>query len=104
VDPTRLHYERSLALHRAVAERILADASVVDRARERLEAWIARGGRSAGLLARWRDILARPRHEIAAFLADPSEEAAWLRSASPFAGALHTRTRLAILRQVPRDR
>ena len=104
MDPTRLHDERSLALHRAVAERVLDDAGVVERARQKLEEWIARGGRSASLLVRWREILERSPREIAAFLTDPSEEARWLRSASPFAGALDPRTRLAILRQIPRER
>jgi hypothetical protein len=100
VDPARHDYERSLALHEAVAARLRAEPEILDRVRARLEEWIARGGRSTPLLLRWRDILSRSVAEVAEVLTDPSEDAAWLRSASPFAGILDPHTRLAILRQV----
>ena len=100
MDPTRHDFERSLALHEAVAERLRDDPAVLDRARARLEEWIARGGRAAPLLVRWRAVLAGSPEQVASFLTDRSEEAAWLRSASPFAGVLDTRTRLAILRRL----
>lgn len=100
MDPTRFDYERSLALHEAVARRLRDEPAILDRARALLEEWIGRGGRSTPLLLRWRDVLARSTAEIAEVLTDRSEDAAWLRSASPFAGALDPRTRLAILRQV----
>jgi hypothetical protein len=98
----RLDYERSLALHAAVAQRLLEEPAVLDRARAKLEEWIARGGRATPLLVRWRSVLSGSPAQVAAFLRDPSEEAAWLRSASPFAGVLDPRTRLAILREVRR--
>jgi hypothetical protein len=104
MQPARLDYERSLALHAAVAERLRRDPSIVERARAKLEEWIARGGRSTEILVQWRDVLARPVDDIARFLAERSEHAAWLRSASPFAGALDPPTRLAILRAVRRGR
>lgn len=100
MQPARLDYERSIALHEAVANRLLEDPRILDRARRKLEEWIERGGRSTPLLTRWREVLSRPVPEVARFLTDPSEEAAWLRSASPFAGVLDPRTRLAILRKV----
>jgi hypothetical protein len=100
VDPARHDYERSLALHTAVAERLRADPAVLDRARAKLEEWLARGGRSTSLLIRWRMVLARSPEEVASVLTDPSEDAAWLRSASPFAGVLDPATRMAILRRV----
>jgi hypothetical protein len=102
LDASRLDYERSLALHAAVAEKLLEDRAILDRARTKLEEWIARDGRSLPLLLRWRSILGGSPEEVAAFLTDPSEEAAWLRSASPFTGALDPQTRLAILRSVRR--
>ena len=80
--------------------RLRAEPAILDRARALLEEWIARGGRSTPLLLRWRDVLSRSPADIAEVLTDPSEDAAWLRSASPFAGALDPRTRLSILRQV----
>jgi hypothetical protein len=89
---------KSLALHTAVAEKVLADPRVIDRARRKLDEWIARGGSSLPLLLRWREILSRTPEEIACVLQDPSEDAAWLRRASPFAGVLEPRERWRILR------
>lgn len=103
MEASRLDYERSLALHEAVARKLLDDPAILERARVKLEEWIARGGRSTPLFLRWRQVLAGAPTEIAAFLTDRSEDAAWLRSASPFAGALDPQTRLAILRQVRRS-
>ena len=100
MGPERLSYERSLALHEAVGRKLLADPAVVERARAKLEEWLAGGGRSTPLWLRWREVLDRPLDEIVAFLGDPSEDAAWLRKASPFAGVLEPRERLAILRDV----
>jgi hypothetical protein len=100
MDPSRLDYERSLALHEAIALRLRAEPGILDRARARVEEWITRGGRSTPLLLRWREVLAGSAADVAEVLSNPSEDAAWLRSASPFAGALDPRTRLAILRQV----
>lgn len=94
--------ERSLALHAAVATKLLADPEIVARARRKLEDWIARGGRSVPLWERWREILGQAPEEIARVLQDRSEEAAWLRKASPFAGALDPRQRLEVLRGLRR--
>lgn len=98
----RLDYERSLALHEAVAEEVRRHPELVERARAKLEEWLARGGRSAPLWLRWRQLLERPAEEVAAFLTERSEDAAWLRKVSPFAGVLPTQTRLRILREVRR--
>jgi hypothetical protein len=90
---------RSLALHAAVAKKLRRRPELLDRARAKLDEWISRGGRSSPLWLRWREILRRPREEVASFLTAESEEAAWLRTASPFAGALAPRERLRILRE-----
>jgi hypothetical protein len=104
MDAFRLDYERSLALHEAVAHKLRENPELLDRARAKLEEWIAGGGRSTPLLLRWRQVLAGSVEEVAALLTDPSEDAAWLRSASPFAGVLDPQTRLAILRRVRQRR
>jgi len=96
----RLDYERSLALHHEVGRLLIEDSRVLDRARAKLEQWIAQGGRSLPLLLEWRDVLARSPEEVAQFLAERSERAAWLRSASPFAGVLDPQTRRTILRAI----
>jgi hypothetical protein len=98
----RLDYERSLALHEAVAEVLLRDPEIVERARRKLDEWLARGGRSTPLWLRWRQILERPVEEVAAVMTERTEDAAWLRKVSPFAGVLPTQTRLRILREVRR--
>ena len=100
VQPT-LHYDLSLALHGAIASAL--DAEMVDRARRLLTKWLERGGPSAPLLSQWRDVLELPLDEIRAFLTNPSEHAAWLRKASPFAGMLDPRERERIIRSVRRQ-
>jgi hypothetical protein len=102
MDAHDLHLEQSLALHTAVAHRLRSQPEVLDRARRRIDEWFADGGSSTPLLLRWRVILALPPEQIAAVLTERSEEAAWLRKASPFAGALASRERERILREVRR--
>lgn len=100
MDAHDLHLELSLALHAAVAESLPSRPEIVDQARRQVAKWLTDGGLSAPLLRRWSDILALPPEQIAAVLLERSEEAAWLRKASPFAGALHPRERERILREV----
>lgn len=88
---------RSLAYHRAIAERIGRDPSIVDAARERVRAW---RDVHARYVEAWREILARPSAEIAALLVEDSERMTMLRQVSPFAGVLDARTRWEIWRSV----
>jgi hypothetical protein len=97
-SPPDVHYELSLALHEVVAMKL--DEDVVARARHRTTVWLAEGGSAKALLERWREILDLPLDEIRRFLTDPSEDAAWLRKASPFAGEIPPREREQIIRQV----
>mgnify|MGYP001820582049 FL=1 len=90
---------RSLALHHAVAERVRADPSLVERARRRVEGWLVDGTVARAYAEAWREILARPVEEVARLLEDPGEEARRLRQTSPFAGVLDARTRWAIWRR-----
>jgi hypothetical protein len=100
MDARDLAYERSLALHAAVADRLRREPELLERARAKLREWIARDGRSSPLWLRWREVLDRPVDDVAVFLTERSEEAAWLRKASPFAGFLTPQERLRILRAV----
>jgi hypothetical protein len=102
VASPELDFERSLALHVAVAQRLHQQPEIVDRAKHKLSEWLARGGRSEVLWRKWEEILKRSPDEIAAVLSDRSEEAAWLRKASPFAGVLSPRERIEILRETRR--
>ncbi|MCL4818891.1 MAG: hypothetical protein KJ067_07105 [Vicinamibacteria bacterium] len=92
--------ERSLALHAAVAERLLSDPALVDRAVERVRGWLAEPGVvPAPLAAAWLEALSGPREVLFALLVDRSERARQLRQCSPFAGVLDARTRWRILRE-----
>src|SRR5258706_947249 len=99
MDVHRLRLERSIALHAAVAQKLRSDPQILERARRKTDEWLARGGASTPLLLRWREILAFPLEQVAALLTERSEEAAWLRKASPFAGVLEPRERERILRE-----
>lgn len=100
MDPHDLHLELSLALHAAVAQKLSSEPELVEQARRKVAVWLAGGGSSAPLLERWNEILALALEQIAAVLTERSEEAACLRKASPFAGALDPRERERILREV----
>ncbi len=91
--------ERSLALHRAVAERLRADPSLIERARRRVEDWLRDGTVARSYAEAWREVLAGPVDDVAGFLEDTGDRARQLRQASPFAGFLDARTRWSILRR-----
>jgi len=91
--------ETSLQLHRAVAERLRAEPSLVERARRRVEDWLREETVARPYAEAWREILSRPAGEVARFLEDPGERARQLRQTSPFAGFLDARTRWAVWRR-----
>jgi hypothetical protein len=99
VDPHRRAEARSLAYHRAVAERLAADPSLIARARERVRAW-QESDPERHYARAWDAVLRRPLHEVAAFLVDDGEEATELRQSTSFAGALSPRERWQIWRKV----
>lgn len=95
--------EVSLALHRAVADRLRADPALVDRARTRVAAWLREGTVARPYAEAWQALLAGPAERLAAFLGDPGERARQLRQTSPFAGFLEPRARWQLRRQVLRQ-
>lgn len=86
-DHSRLD-ERSLAMHRLVARKVLADPALLDRARENVRRWQKTDGSPSLALSEWENILAGPVDQVARFLVEPSERATRLRQSSPFAGIL----------------
>ena len=98
----RLAEERSLAFHRAVAERLRTEPELTERALRRLEQWRAQGSVHADYVNAWMEILSRPTEEIIASIVDPGERARDLRQATPFAGAIDPRTRWRIWRETRR--
>jgi hypothetical protein len=80
--------ERSLAMHRAVAGKLLANPALLNKARETLRRWQDSDGSPTLALAEWEQILRGTAYQVADFLADQSERAIRLRQSSPFAGFL----------------
>jgi hypothetical protein len=103
MDPHRLAEERSVAYHRVIAERLRDQPAILDRARRRVQGWLASGPCAPAAAARWAAVLAGDATSIAAFLVERSEQADELRQSSPFAGALDLRERWRIWRAT-RDR
>jgi hypothetical protein len=91
--------ERSIALHQAVAERLREDPGLIDRARDRVDAWLAEGLVHRVYSEAWRDLLSGPFDRLLAVLTRDDDDARTLRQCSPFAGVLDPRTRWRILRE-----
>lgn len=100
MNPHRLAEERSIAYHRAIAAKLRADSRHLQRARERVEGWLATGEVHRTYAEAWNVLLGRPLDEIEARLEDPAEEMRALRQCTPFAGALDPRERWKIWREV----
>lgn len=98
-DLHRLAELRSLAYHRAVAERLREDPTLLDAARERLERWARLGQMHEAYAAQWRSALSDSTvlHELLTADTEPARAA---RQCTPFPGALPSRQRHAIWRDV----
>jgi len=89
----------SLELHRAVAERLIADPALVERARARVGEWLRDGSVARPYAEAWQAVLAEPVEAVARLLGDPGERARQLRQTSPFAGVLDPKARWSIWRR-----
>jgi hypothetical protein len=78
--------ERSLALHRLIAQKVKATPALLDKARENVRRWRQSNPTPSSALAEWDQIMRGPVGELAAFLVERSEKAARLRQSSPFCG------------------
>ena len=76
-----------------IAERITREPAIVERARERVRVWIEDGTVAPEYALAWRQILAAPVQELAAFVVDQGERATAMRQVTPFAGTLDPRER-----------
>ncbi|MCB1056129.1 MAG: hypothetical protein KDD11_11570 [Acidobacteria bacterium] len=92
--------DRSIQLHRAVAEKVRRDPSVLEAARRKVEVWREDGSVHPRYADAWRQVLALSADEVANRLVDPGETMVALRQSSPFAGALSPRERWQILRDL----
>jgi hypothetical protein len=87
---------RSLALHRAIGEKLRQDPSLIGIALENLDRWSQSAGRSQPYWDEWRKILEKPLPEILALLEEESEHMTAMRQATLFAGILKPAERWAI--------
>jgi len=100
VDAHRIGEERSLALHRLVAERIRAEPELVRGALARIERWLNHGTISEHYARRWQSLLLGDRDELIRVMTDPGDLGRELRQATPFAGVVDARTRWRLWRSV----
>jgi transcriptional regulator with XRE-family HTH domain len=90
---------RSLALHRAIAERLMADpGGVLARARVTLRRMLPNAADSQPL-REWRILLKRPLPALLEVVLDPGPWARELRHQTPFAGILSAAERSDVYRQ-----
>jgi hypothetical protein len=87
-------------LHRAVAERLRHDPTILERARARVRLWLAEGTVAKPVAEAWSYELTGTIETVARFLVDEGPRGRSLRQSSPFAGALDPRERWRILREL----
>jgi hypothetical protein len=102
MDLHRLAEARSLAYHRAVAERLVAAPALLLRAERRVREWLATGDVHPDYAQAWERILRLPIADIAGAMTEDSEGARALRQSTPFAGFLPPRERWALWHDVRR--
>ena len=93
--------KRSIALHRAIAERIRKNPALMEKARENLRKYLDRFAREnrplPNALSEWQDILmSQSREAVLELLVSSGESASRLRQSSPFAGILTPKERWKI--------
>ncbi len=90
---------RSLEMHRRLAGRL--DDELVASALRRLERWVGKGNIHPRYADRWHQLLTGDRAVLAAIMREDSQEAADLRSNTPFAGEMSSEERWEIWRSIP---
>lgn len=94
--------ERSLAFGRAIADRLRADPTLIERARDNLIRWLSTCSDAARpALLEWQAALDGPVDGVLALLTSTDERAMRLRQSNPFAGVLTSQERAGILRAFP---
>jgi hypothetical protein len=88
--------ERSIALHRAIAEKLCVQPELIEIAGDHLDRWSLNGGNSQPYWDAWREILQLPLSEVLPLLEERGERMTATRQATPFAGVLTPVERWAI--------
>jgi len=87
---------RSLAMHRAIAEKLRADPGLLAIAFDNIARWRPTAGRATWYLDRWEELLRRPFNEMLQEIQEDSEEMRAMRQSNPFAGVLTPKERWEI--------
>ena len=96
--------QRSIAMHRAIAEKLRANPALLEIARENITRWAPAAGRSRHYLDAWLEVLEKPLEEVLALIVEDTEEMRAMRQNNPFAGVLNPRERWAIYDLFPMER
>jgi hypothetical protein len=83
---------RSLAIHRAIAEKLRKNPRLLEAAGENIRRW-RRQGVDVSAFAEWEAILCGGVEEAVRVMTDPSENGARLRQSTPFTGVLTPKER-----------
>lgn len=96
--------ERSLALHRLIADKIRSDPALFERARGTLARWRTTVcSASQPYLAEWERLMNQGVDTCLAVAVEDSQWATALRQSSPFTGVLTNQERFAFLKTWRRD-
>lgn len=91
--------ERSIALHKEIAEKLKSNPALWDIPRKNLERWKQRNDGLSRALEEWEHIFHQnTKEQILALLESDSEESIWLRSSSPFTRILNDDERKKIFK------
>ena len=94
----RLHDQRSLAMHRLIAEKLAHDPSLLDVALATIARWRATtSANSLPYLDAWQAIIEQGLEATIAAATDPSERGIQMRQAAPFTGILSQEERAAFM-------
>ena len=97
VSPMTREDRRSLALHEAIAERLVEDPrGAISRARRTLALMAGKHPGAAALLTEWDRLLRLPVLDLVEVLQDPRPKARELRQVTPFAAVLSAAERTAV--------
>lgn len=100
VTPLTREDRRSIALHRAIADRLVTEpAATIRQARRNLRHMAALHPDAATLLDEWRVALSLSIDALVDLLVDPRPHARDLRQVTPFAGVLAPSERWSVYRQ-----
>ena len=95
--------QRSLALARAIAEKIAAQPALIARAESNLHRWLQTCSPAARpVLLEWQSLLKGSLEDLLEVLRDPGEHGTRLRQSNPFAGVLSAEERMAIFEEFER--